>query len=466
MVRTRFAPSPTGPLHVGGARTALFNYLFTRKNSGKFVLRIEDTDLERSRPEFERDIESSLEWLGITPDESPQRGGPYGPYRQSERLQLYEEAFEKLKEKGLLYRCFCTDEELSRMKQDQMAKGLKIGYDRRCLRLSEAEVKKFVKEGREHAWRFILPERKVRVKDIIKGDVEIDLSSLSDFVVKRSDGSPSFHLAVVVDDIAMKITHVIRGEDHLANTGFHIVLYEALGENPPVFGHLPLVFSKEKGKLSKRAPSSTISELRRKGVLPEAIVNYLVSLGYHISLDYFFNIETIAKEFNIQKVSKSAVVYDEEMLFNLNRKWLRKLPVEELIFRAKAEGFTCADPRDERVKEWAQIWTENSENLRDLAENIQILFRKPETDKPIELRDEKLGKAMEFIREFVRGYNVKNNWLDKLTEAGAEMGIKKAELFKALRIALVGREYGPSISEIVRILGEKEVKKRLLENQE
>lgn len=466
MVRTRFAPSPTGPLHVGGARTALFNYLFARKHGGSFILRIEDTDPERSKPEFELDIESSLSWLGVTSDESPWVGGQYSPYRQSERLHFYDEAFQRLKEKKLIYCCFCTDGDLSRMKDEQIRRGEKIGYDRRCMRLSEPEIDRFLKERRKYAWRFVLPDVKIKFKDIIKGEIEIDLSSLSDFVVKRSDGFPSFHLAVVVDDIKMKITHVIRGEDHLTNTGLHLVLFEALGEKPPVFGHLPLVFSKEKDKLSKRAPESTISELRKKGFLAEAIINYLISLGYHVSLDEFANMDDLLKDFDIQKVSKSSVVYDEEVLMGLNRKWLRKIPPDELVLRAKVEGFTCAGPSDERVRAWVRIWSENSDNLKELSDNIQILFKKPVVEKRIILKNGKLRKTMEFIQTFVSGYNLKEKWLDELIRSGEKKGMKKAELFRAMRISLTGREHGPSISELVNVLGAGEVKERLLKNQE
>ncbi len=466
MVRTRFAPSPTGPLHVGGARTALFNYLFAKKHRGSFILRIEDTDPERSKPEFELDIESSLSWLGITFDESPWVGGRYGPYRQSERLNLYDEAFSELKKRKLIYRCFCTDADLLRMKEEQIQKGQKIGYDRRCLKLSEPEIERLLKEKRKYAWRFLLPDKKVKFKDIIKGDIVIDLNSLSDFIVKKSDGYPSFHLAVVVDDIKMKITHIIRGEDHLTNTGLHLVLYESLGEKPPIFGHLPLVFSKEKDKLSKRAPESTISELRKKGFLAEAVVNYLISLGYHISLDEFTSMDRLFEKFDIQKVSKGSVIYDEEVLEGLNRKWLRKIPAEELLLRAKAEGFTCAEHFDEKVREWVKIWSENSGNLKELADNIQILFKKPAVKEKVIFEESRLEKAVKFIQTFVNKYNLKEKWLDELVKTGEYKGMKKAELFKAVRIFLTGKEHGPSISDLVRVLGDAEVKERLLKKWE
>jgi len=270
MVRVRFAPSPTGYLHIGNARTALFNYLFARKNNGVFILRIEDTDKERSKKEYEEGIIEDLRWIGIEWDEGPDVGGEYGPYRQSERLSIYREVADRLLKEGKAYKCFCTKEEI-----EKRTKG--TGYDGKCRSLTEKEIEKFEKEGKEYVLRFKIPEKKkIVVNDLIRGKVEFETDFITDFIIMKSDNTPTFHFAVVVDDYLMKITHVIRGEDHLSNTPKHIMLFEAIGSEIPEFAHMSMTLGPDRTRLSKRHGATSVKAYKEDGYLPEAFFHHLL----------------------------------------------------------------------------------------------------------------------------------------------------------------------------------------------
>ncbi|NLG11647.1 MAG: glutamate--tRNA ligase, partial [Elusimicrobia bacterium] len=279
MVRLRFAPSPTGYLHIGNVRTALFNYLFAKKNNGKFILRIEDTDIERSQKEYETALIEDLLWMGLDWDEGPDKGGEFGPYRQMDRLTTYQNLAKKLLDDGKAYNCYCSREEIE-ARNISAGKNAYAGYDNKCRALTAAEIKTYQTEGRKPVLRFIVPEKNVTVNDIIRGQVVFESQHLPDFVIMKSDGLPTFHFAVVVDDFLMKITHVVRGEDHLSNTPKHILLFEALNAPIPQFAHMSMTLGPDRTRLSKRHGATSVRAYREAGYLSEAFFNYISLLGW------------------------------------------------------------------------------------------------------------------------------------------------------------------------------------------
>jgi nondiscriminating glutamyl-tRNA synthetase len=324
--RVRFAPSPTGKLHLGSARTALFNWLVARGNGGAMVLRLEDTDLERSSPEFERDIIDSLQWMGIDWDEGPDVGGAHGPYRQSERMAIYKEYADGLLESGKAYRCYCTPWDLEERKKAVIEAGGAWRYDRKCLQLEPSEVERLQAKGAPYTVRFRVPAGTVTVDDMLRGAVNVDSSEIDDFIIQRSDGSAGFHLAVVVDDITMQITHVIRGDDHLTNAVRHVLLFKALGSQVPRFLHHSLLMGPDGAKLSKRHGATAVSDYREQGYLPEALNNYLALLSWSPGDDReVFSLGDLVREFSIRGVSASKAIFDFDKLNWLDRQHMKKL---------------------------------------------------------------------------------------------------------------------------------------------
>ncbi len=339
-IRVRIAPSPTGPLHIGTARTALFNALYARHTGGTFLLRLEDTDVARSTHAFEADILTGLEWLGITWDEGPSPSGgedhgPFGPYRQMQRLERYAAAAAELLERDLAYPCFCTPDELDADRKAQEAAHLPPKYVGRCASLTAAERAARIAEGRPAATRFRVAPGIVVFDDAVRGTVEFDTSNLGgDFVIVRGDGTPLYHFTVVVDDAAMRISHVIRGEDHLSNTPKHILLFRALGYDEPVFAHLPLILNPDRTKMSKRKSQTAISDYIAQGFIQEALVNYLALLGWSTgSEEEILSFAEIAERFDLDHVQKGGAVFDRERLEWLNGQWIRKLDDEDLVTR-------------------------------------------------------------------------------------------------------------------------------------
>ncbi len=335
--RVRIAPSPTGALHIGTARTALFNYLFSKRYGGKFILRIEDTDLERSKPQWEEDIIENLRWLGVDWDEGPNPENPkeylgdFGPYRQSERKKTYEEYIKKLIDQGSAYYCFCTPEELEAKKNYFMSIGKAPQYDGKCRELSGSEVKKNISLGKPSAIRFKTPKKKIVFDDLIHKKIEVDSSLLGDMVIAKNTSLPLYNLAAVIDDYAMQITHVIRGEDHISNTPKQILLYEALGIEPPRFGHLPLILGQDRSKLSKRHGAVSLKEYKKEGYLPEALVNFMVFLGWNPDTDReIFSMPSLIKEFSLEKCQKSAAVFNQNKLLWINGFYVRQKNIKKL----------------------------------------------------------------------------------------------------------------------------------------
>src|SRR5215211_1193091 len=341
-VRVRIAPSPTGPLHIGTARTALFNYLFARRHGGTYVLRLEDTDVARSSIAYEKDILDGLHWLGLRWDEGPEVAGeaargPYGPYRQMERLPLYAEAADRLRAADMAYPCYCTAEELAAERERLEAAKLPPRYSGRCARLTAEERAAFEADGRKPALRFRVREGVVVIDDIVRGRVEIDVANLGgDFVIVRADGTPLYHFTVVVDDAAMNISHVIRGEDHLSNTPKHVLLFRALGHELPAFAHLPLILNSDRTKMSKRKSQTAIDDYRAEGFIREALVNYLALLGWSTgSEDEVLSISEIIERFDLKDVNKAGAVFDRERLEWLNGQWIRRLEPDDLEDRLR-----------------------------------------------------------------------------------------------------------------------------------
>ncbi len=322
-VRTRFAPSPTGFLHIGGARTALFNYLFAKKNNGVFVLRIEDTDIERSKPEFEKDILDCLKWLGIEYNE--------GPYRQSERKEIYAKYLKKLLEEGRAYYCFCLEEELEAQKQYQMSIGQAPRYSGKCFGLSKKEVGVKISTGEKAVIRFKTPEKIVKFNDLIRGEVEFDAGLIGDIVIAKNLETPLYNFGAVVDDFEMKITHILRGEEHLSNTPKQILIQEALGFPRPEYGHIPLILAPDRSKLSKREGAISTLEYKKMGYLPEALVNFIAFLGWNPGTEKeIFSLAELAQEFSLGGVQKAGAIFNVQRLDFLNGFYIRQKPLEKL----------------------------------------------------------------------------------------------------------------------------------------
>src|SRR5438874_1543637 len=337
-VRVRFAPSPTGHLHVGNARTALFNWLFARQKRGTMVLRIEDTDIERSEARFEALLIDDLKWLGLNWDEGPDVGGPYGPYRQSDRLEIYREHAERLLQEGNAYLCFCTEEELQQERERAMADQRQAIYSGKCRALDPAEAKRRREAGEASAIRLKIPEHPIRFHDIVRGDVEFSNEVVSDPIIVRSSGMPVYNYVVVIDDADMKITHVIRGDDHISNTPKQVAVYEALGLPVPEFAHLSTILGPDRERLSKRHGATSVANFREMGILPEALMNYLALLGWAPSGGdrEIFPQDELIKEFALERVTPSPAIFDTEKLHWLNRSYIKQAAPERIHAMASA----------------------------------------------------------------------------------------------------------------------------------
>ena len=463
--RVRFAPSPTGYLHVGGARTAIFNWLFARRNEGTFVLRIEDTDVERSTEESESSLRDDLRWLGLEWDEGPVQGGSYSPYRQSERLDLYAERASALMKAGKAYPCFCSDDRLEKKRKATIKAGKPPRYDGTCRDLTADEVAAQRKAGDREVVRFIVPEGVVRFEDLVRGDVEIANDTVGDFVLVRSTGHPTYNFAVAVDDHLMGITHVLRGEEHLPNTLRQILLYRALDVDIPQFAHLPLILAEDRSKLSKRHAASSVGELRDMGYLPKAVVNYLVLLGWsHPEGKEIIPQSELIETFSLERVNKSAAVYDKKKLLWMNGQYIRSTPVDELF--PLAERYFPKDIHaqyDEAGRrEILALLHDGIETLADI-EPACAAFRLPlELDG--EAKDVLKGKEAatvldELGRELRRLDNplTADGFKRMMKAVGKTTGIKGKSLFFPTRAAITGSVRGPDLAGVAALKGRETV---------
>jgi glutamyl-tRNA synthetase len=468
--RVRMAPSPTGPLHIGTARTSLYNFLTARHAGGTYVLRIEDTDVARSTAEFERDIIDNLHWLGISWDEGPQVAGgedvgPHGPYRQSRRMDLYAREAQRLLEGGAAYRCWCTPEELDAVRRQQEAAKEPPRYNRRCLSLTDAERAAFVAEGRPSVIRFKVEPEVIRFDDLIRGEVEFDNGLLGDFVIVRADGVPLYHFVVVVDDQAMEITDVIRGEDHLSNTPKHIALIRALGYREPRFGHIPLILNPDRTKISKRKSQTAMTAYREEGYLPEAMVNFLAFLGWSPGTEEeIFTLDELVERFDITKVHKGGAIFDEDRLDHLNGVYIRALSDEQLALRLRPwipEAIADAD-----LVRMVPLVRERLVKLADAPELLGFVWEPdevvaswyvpellhPKKGGPDEARAA-LGRAVELLAELDEA-DFSAEVLEQRCRAAAEsLGMKAGDFFTPIRVAVTGRTVSPPLFDSLELLG-------------
>jgi glutamyl-tRNA synthetase len=470
------APSPTGPLHIGTARTSLYNYLFARHVGGTYVLRIEDTDFERSTAEFERDILENLHWLGIAWDEGPQHAGgedigPFAPYRQSLRMDRYAREADRLLQSGAAYPCWCSTEELDAVRREHEARKEAPRYNGRCLRLTDAERAQFAAEGREPVIRLAVPPEKIRFDDLIRGEVEFDNALLGDFVIVRANGVPLYHFVVVVDDEQMEISHVIRGEDHLSNTPKHIALIRALGYREPVFGHIPLILNPDRSKMSKRKSQTAISDYRAQGYLPEAMVNFLAFLGWSPGTEEeLFSLDELAARFEIGEVHKAGAVFDRDRLDYLNGVYIRGLPDADLASRLRPvlpSGLTedVLAGLVPLIKERMVRLTDGVELSGFLSEPDDVVasWWAVENLLPRGRDVSEVVVALAAAREALAACD---EWFaDALEAAGRSaaeaLGWKAGDFFRPIRMAVTGKAVSPPLFGSMVLLGRERTLARL-----
>jgi nondiscriminating glutamyl-tRNA synthetase len=497
-VRVRIAPSPTGPLHLGTARTALFNYLFAKHHGGTFILRVEDTDRERSDPAFEVDITESLRWLGILWDEGVEVGGAFGPYRQSERLNEYRRYLRELLDRGEAYYCFCSEEELEEMREIQRRRGEAPRYQGKCRSIPPDEAKGRVEEGERAVIRFRMPEHELRYEDLIRGEIVFDGRLLGDIAIAKGLDAPLYNFAAVIDDAEMAITHVLRGEDHIANTPKQIAIANALNLPSPLYGHFPLILGPDRTKLSKRHGATSVRELRHAGYFPEAVVNFLAMLGWNPGTqEELFTIDELIAQFDLSRIQKGAAVWNEEKLEWFNRKfltlpsarWLTHDAVpNDLLLRAREIAKSQRwQIEDEELSHALPLLLERM-SLHDLdramKEEYRYLFEKPEVSSEMlqwkEMTNDEIVASLRRSLEILETIPTQD-WSrdrlerDLLTAAEAFMPahpspkggtssrptVDRGRLLWPLRVALSGKKQSPSPAEIASVIGKEETLERI-----
>lgn len=477
--KVRFAPSPTGPFHIGGARSALFNWLVARNKNGKFLVRVEDTDLARSTRESEEDIKAALKWLGLNWDEGIDVGGENGPYRQTERLDIYHKEIQRLLDEGKAYYCYCTEEELEESRTQQLAEGKTPVYNDHCRSLTEEEVAKYKESGRKPVIRLRVPKEGVfAFDDMVRGHVTFQAAGVGDFIIMKSDGIPVYNFAVVVDDALMNITHVIRAEEHLSNTPRQIAIYQALGYDIPKFGHISLILGSDHKKMSKRHGATSVDEYRKMGYLSDAVVNYLALLGWAPKGEQeIFTREELIEQFSMKRVSANDAVFDIEKLNWINFQYMKQLSPEELLeltlpFIINA-GYITGPLSDEK-KEWLKkvVWF-----VRDhlyygaqTPENVKIFFE----ELPATTDEEMLDiMSRETSKMIIKSFAEKLSDLDTFNESSIkdvfsnlmkESGIKGKAAFEPVRIALTGEIHGPGLYTLIELFGKEKTIQRLKSN--
>lgn len=463
-VRVRFAPSPTGYLHVGGARTAVFNYLFARNTGGTFVLRIEDTDVERSTRASEVSLIEDMRWLDLEWDEGPDVGGPYGPYRQSERMGIYREVADKLVAQGHAYPCFCTDDELNRKREEAIAASRPPQYDGTCRDLTPAEVSAQRAAGVPEAIRFKVGEGTVRFHDAVRGDMELGHDMVGDWVTLRSNGLPTYNFACAVDDGLMKITHVIRGEEHLPNTLRQIMIYDAMGHTHPIFAHVPLILAEDRSKLSKRHGASSVGDLRANGYLPDAATNYLVLLGWsHPQSKEIMPRDEMVKAFTIERIGKAAAVFDKKKLMWMNGQYIRKLDIETLMKLVEPYTPDFLKRYDDATRrEIASILQDSIDTLADFATRAAIFEPTVvyEDEAKALLQTESARRVVEGMIKRLRahaGAVTPDSFKAMILETGAETGLKGKDLYFPIRGAMTGSVHGPDLTRVAAVKGKEAV---------
>lgn len=476
-MRVRFAPSPTGPLHIGGARSALFNWLLARKSGGQFIVRTEDTDLERSKKEFEDNILDAIRWLGMDWDEGPDIGGPYGPYRQTERLGTYQEFTDRLLKEGKAYKCYCSEAEIEAERQAAQGKGETPKYSGKCTHLSEKEKEELEAQGKKFTVRLRVPlGEQIVFDDLVRETVSFESDGVGDFVIVKSDGVPVYNYAVVVDDILMKITHVIRAEEHLSNTPRQILIYQALGAEIPRFGHVSLILGKDRSKMSKRHGATSVEQYKNMGFLPEGIDNFLALLGWSPEgEEEIFTLAQLVEQFSLDRVAKNPAVFDMDKLIWVNGQHMKKLNPEELT-ELSIPHLIQADYIDEKFlevpphREWLiKVVAAEQEHVHYVAQIVEevkqyfiddVVF---ESDHEKEtLRDPEMQISIQLFLNQIGDIELSEKGVKDLFKAIIkESGLPGKKVFMPVRIALTGESHGPELHHLIPLLGVERTKKRI-----
>lgn len=470
--RVRFAPSPTGLLHVGNARTALYNWLFARHTGGDFLLRIEDTDLDRSEARHETQLIEDLRWLGLNWEEGPEIGGPYGPYRQSERLDIYRQHTDRLLAEGKAYRCFCTNEELEAERAAAQAEHRPQVYSGKCRAIAQADSDAHAAAGESFAVRLRIPDHPLHFHDIVRGEVEFPHDAVSDFILVRSSGMPVYNYVVTVDDALMEITHVIRGDDHISNTPKQVAIYEAFGWKVPEFAHLSTILGSDRERLSKRHGATSVASFREMGILPEALVNYLALLGWGAEggTRETFTLEELTREFKLERVTASPAVFDWDKLHWLNRHYIKQAEPLQLVALTSPYFVTkgwLPETATAEVVAWFEkllaIFLPSADRLEQLPEKAAFIFHFDA--EAARINEENTGllaseAAQKVLASFAERVHNSNSpvtpeqfkaWMNEIkTEAGA----KGKDLFHPVRIALTGSHSGPEFDKLIPLIEE------------
>lgn len=476
-VRVRYAPSPTGHLHIGNARTALFNYLFARNQNGKFIIRIEDTDQKRNIEGGEESQLRYLKWLGIEWDESIDVGGEYGPYRQSERTEIYQKYTEELLEKGLAYHCYCTSEELEKEREEQQANSQMPRYSGKCRNLTAEQRAELEGEGREPSIRFRVPSNtEIKWNDIVKDEVSFESEGIGDFVIVKKDGTPTYNYAVAIDDYLMKMTHVLRGDDHISNTPKQILVYEALGWTPPVFGHMTLIVNENRRKLSKRDESiiQFIEQYKELGYLPEALFNFITMLGWSpVGEEEIFSKEQFIEIFDPARLSKSPALFDTSKLRWMNNQYMKQLDLDEVVALSVphlVKAGKVEETRDAETEQWVRdlvaLYQEQMSFGAEIVELTEMFFK-----KEIDYSEEaKAVLAEEQVPEVLKAFAEEISSLEEFSAdeiKAATKAVQKAtgqkgkKLFMPIRVATTGETHGPELPKAISLLGKETVLARL-----
>jgi glutamyl-tRNA synthetase len=472
-IRVRFAPSPTGYLHVGGLRTALYNYLFARRNNGKFILRIEDTDRNRYVEGAVEKLIHSLKWAGLEYDEGPEVGGNFGPYMQSERLDIYMKYALELVDKGYAYYCFCTSERLHTLREEQEKQKLpQAKYDKHCTSLSKDQIEYNLANKVPFVIRLnVQPNQKISFDDVIREHVEFDSNNVDDQVLIKSDGYPTYHMANVVDDHLMEISHVIRGEEWLSSTPKHVLLYDSFGWERPTFAHLPLLLNPDRSKLSKRQGDVAVEDYKDKGYLKEALVNFVALLGWNAGDDQeFYYLNELVEKFSLERVNKAGAIFDVVKLNSLNADHLRKKSNEEILELLKIEilnsQFSAYDYSDDYLLHVITAMKERVTFVKEFLTNSPYFFLAPETyDETAKLKNWKT-ETHEYLRNLKDAFTglidpVKEDYEQTLKQVAEHLSIGAGKLIHPLRLALSGMSTGPGVYDIVVILGKEETIRRI-----
>ncbi|UHA71681.1 glutamate--tRNA ligase [Paenibacillus sp. 481] len=476
-IRVRYAPSPTGHLHIGNARTALFNYLFARHHGGKFIVRIEDTDIKRNIEGGEESQFKYLKWLGIEWDESVDVGGEYGPYRQTERLDIYMKHAQDLMDRGLAYRCFCTEQELEAEREAQMEKGETPKYSGKCFGLSAEEQAKLAAEGRQSSIRFRVPNnRSYTFNDVVKNEITFESETTGDWVIVKKDGIATYNFAVVIDDYLMRISHVLRGEDHITNTLRQLMIYEALDWQPPTFGHMTLIVNENRKKLSKRDESiiQFIEQYDQLGYLPEALFNYIALLGWSPEgEEEIFSREEIIRIFDTNRLSKSPAVFDTNKLSHFNNTYMKKADLELVadmaiphLQKAGQLPTTLSEDQLDWAKALVKLYQEQMNCASDIVELSDVFFREELTldDEAQAVVNEEQAPIV--LSALLAKLEAADAWSVDMVKAALkevqkETGVKGKGLFMPVRVAVSGQMHGRDLNETIVLLGQDKVLSRL-----